>query len=58
MPYNGRILINGENTTDLSQKKRNSFIRDEIGFVFKGSNLIPTFNAIENLTLPMIQFKH
>jgi putative ABC transport system ATP-binding protein len=52
-PTMGEVLINGENTVDMSQKKRNSLIRDEIGFVFKGSNLIPTFNALENLTLPM-----
>jgi len=52
-PTMGEVLINGKNTTEMSQKKRNSFIRDEIGFIFKGSNLIPTLNAIENITLPM-----
>jgi putative ABC transport system ATP-binding protein len=52
-PTMGEVLINGKSTADMSQKKRNSLIRDEIGFVFKGSNLIPTLNALENLTLPM-----
>jgi putative ABC transport system ATP-binding protein len=50
----GKVLINGKNTTDLSQNKRNSIIRNNIGLIFQGSNLIPTINAIENLTLPMI----
>ena len=50
----GKILINGSDTGNLSQQEKNSFINEEIGFVFRGSNLIPTLNAIENITLPMI----
>jgi ABC-type lipoprotein export system ATPase subunit len=53
-PTMGKVLINGKNTADFPQKKRNSIIREDIGLVFQGSNLIPTINAIENLTLPMI----
>ncbi len=54
-PTMGKVFINnGKDTTEFPQKKRNSLIRDEIGLVFKGSNLIPTINALENLTLPMI----
>ena len=37
-----------------SKKEKYSLIRDEIGFLFQGSNLIPTLNALENITLPMI----
>ena len=36
------------------RNKRNIIIREEIGFLFQGSNLIHTLNAIENVTLPMI----
>jgi len=53
-PTLGKILINGKNTADLPQNKRNSIIKNNIGLVFQGSNMIPTINAIENLTLPMI----
>lgn len=53
-PTMGKVLINGENTSNLSQKRRNSIIRNEIGVVFKGSNLIPIINAVDNLTLPML----
>jgi len=53
-PTMGKVLINGDNTSDLSQKKRNSIIRNEIGMVFKSSNLIPIINAVDNLTLPML----
>jgi putative ABC transport system ATP-binding protein len=53
-PSIGDVLINCENTTEKSQKIRNSIIRDKIGIVFQGSNLIQTLNAIDNLTLPML----
>jgi putative ABC transport system ATP-binding protein len=53
-PTIGKLLIKGENIADLSQNKRISLIKNEVGFVFQGSNLIPSISAIENLTLPMI----
>ena len=53
-PSLGNLLINCENTGDLSSKIRNSIIREEIGMVFKSSNLIETLNAVDNLTLPML----
>ncbi len=53
-PTIGKLLIKGKNIADLPQKKRISLIKNEVGFVFQGSNLIPSINAIENLTLPMI----
>lgn len=54
-PTIGDVLINGTGTVDLSIKKRNSIIRDEIGLVFQSSNLIPTLNVLDNITLPMIR---
>jgi putative ABC transport system ATP-binding protein len=53
IPTMGDIIINGQNTSDIPQKIRNSIIRDKIGMVFQSSNLIQTLNAIDNLTLPM-----
>jgi putative ABC transport system ATP-binding protein len=53
-PTMGKLWIKGKNTENLSQKTKNSWIMNEIGLVFQGSNLIPSINALENLTLPMI----
>ena len=53
-PTMGKVWIKGKNSGQLAQKKRNVVIRDEIGFLFQGSNLIPTLNALENITLPMV----
>jgi putative ABC transport system ATP-binding protein len=52
-PSIGDVLIDCENISEQPQKIRNSIIRDKIGMVFQGSNLIQTLNAIDNLTLPM-----
>ncbi|MDD3985023.1 MAG: ATP-binding cassette domain-containing protein [Methanobacterium sp.] len=54
LPTMGNVWIKGKNSAELPQKKRNIIIREEIGFLFQGSNLIHTLNAIENVTLPMI----
>jgi putative ABC transport system ATP-binding protein len=52
-PSIGDVLIDCENISEQPQKIRNSIIRNKIGMVFQGSNLIQTLNAIDNLTLPM-----
>jgi putative ABC transport system ATP-binding protein len=52
-PTMGKVLINGKDTAEFPQEKRNFTIRNDIGLVFHSSNLIPTLNALDNLTLPM-----
>lgn len=49
----GQIFINEIETSSMSQMEKNSLIQDEIGFVFRNNNLIPTLNAFENVNLPM-----
>ena len=49
----GQIFVNGSDTSNMSQEERNSIIQDDIGFVFRNNNLIPTLNAFENVNLPM-----
>lgn len=49
----GQIFVNGIDTSSMSQQEKNSIIQEEIGFVFRGVNLIPTLTAFENVNLPM-----
>lgn len=49
----GQIFVNGIDTSSMSQEEKNSLIQEEIGFVFRNDNLIPTLNAFENVNLPM-----
>jgi putative ABC transport system ATP-binding protein len=49
----GRAIIAGTDLTTLNDKALTRLRRDEVGFVFQSFNLIPTLNALENITLPM-----
>ncbi|WP_062210632.1 ABC transporter ATP-binding protein [Streptomyces sp. NBRC 109706] len=49
----GRIWIGDSEVTGLKDKKLTQLRRDHIGFIFQAFNLLPTLNAIENITLPM-----
>ncbi|RLI84841.1 MAG: lipoprotein-releasing system ATP-binding protein LolD [Archaeoglobales archaeon] len=53
-PTEGRVIINGVDTANLSDKQLTELRRDTIGFIFQQYNLIPTLTAFENVELPMI----
>ena len=50
-PTKGRILVDGENLTAVSDAKRTDIRRRKIGFVFQRFNLFPTLTAEGNLRL-------
>ncbi len=49
----GRIMLGEVDVSACSEKQLTVVRRDKIGFVFQSYNLIPTLNAIENITLPI-----
>ncbi|WP_371579700.1 ABC transporter ATP-binding protein [Streptomyces sp. NBC_01314] len=49
----GQIYLDDTEITGLKDKKLTRLRRDRIGFIFQAYNLLPTLNAIENITLPM-----
>ncbi|GAA2834372.1 ABC transporter ATP-binding protein [Kitasatospora paracochleata] len=49
----GRIWIGDAEITGLKDKQLTKLRRDKIGFIFQAFNLLPTLNALENITLPM-----
>lgn len=49
----GRSFIGGTYVDTLSDGDLTVLRRDRIGFIFQAFNLIPTLNALENITLPM-----
>jgi putative ABC transport system ATP-binding protein len=49
----GAVFIGDVDITQLDDKKLTRLRRDAVGFVFQAFNLLPTLNAIENITLPM-----
>ncbi len=49
----GQIFLDETEITGLKDKKLTQLRRDRIGFIFQAFNLLPTLNALENITLPM-----
>jgi putative ABC transport system ATP-binding protein len=49
----GRIFLGDVEISGASEKELTLIRRDKLGFIFQSYNLIPTLNALENMTLPM-----
>jgi putative ABC transport system ATP-binding protein len=49
----GNVFLGDINMSTLSEKELTKVRRDRLGFIFQSFNLIPTLNAMENITLPM-----
>lgn len=48
----GELLINGVDTTNLSDRELAKFRNEHIGFIFQFHQLLPEFTAIENVCIP------
>ena len=49
----GQIFLGDIEISAASEKQLTLIRRDHVGFIFQSYNLIPTLNAVENMTLPM-----
>ncbi|MCQ3810384.1 MAG: ABC transporter ATP-binding protein [Acidimicrobiia bacterium] len=49
----GQAFIGDTDLSTLTDKELTLLRRDRLGFIFQAFNLVPTLNAIENITLPM-----
>ena len=53
-PDAGQLSINGISPFELSAKKLSAFRNESIGFIFQFHQLLPEFNALENIILPAL----
>jgi putative ABC transport system ATP-binding protein len=53
-PDTGSFILNGKDTTHITLNHLSDLRRKTIGFVFQTFNLIPVFNAFENVEYPLI----
>lgn len=53
-PTAGEYLLNGRETTALSDDEQATVRREQIGFVFQFFHLVPRLTARENIELPML----
>jgi putative ABC transport system ATP-binding protein len=52
-PSSGKVLINGEDVSKMSDNQKSEYRNKKIGFIFQNFNLIPVLNALENVMLPL-----
>lgn len=53
-PTSGEIWFHGRSLPSLSDAELTLIRRRQIGFIFQSFNLLPTLNAVDNVTLPLI----
>ena len=51
-PTEGRVLIDGFDTSDLTDNEISAFRNKKLGFVFQFSNLLADLTVLENVLLP------
>ncbi len=53
-PSKGKIIINREETKNLSDEQKDELRRKNISIIFQDNNLLTDFTAIENIMMPLI----
>lgn len=53
-PTSGTILLDGVDVTKMSDKQRSITRNRQLGFIFQYHHLLPDFNALENVMMPLL----
>nr|XP_061811801.1 lipoprotein-releasing system ATP-binding protein LolD-like [Nerophis lumbriciformis] len=53
VPSNGRVVLDGQDLTLLSEDQRAALRNRRVGFVFQSFHLLPALTALENAMLPL-----
>ena len=51
LPSAGRVVLDGQDLAQMTDKDRVALRREKIGFTFQANNLVPYLNALENVEL-------
>lgn len=53
-PTSGRVFLDGEEITDTEEREMTRIRNRKIGFIYQFHFLLPEFNAVENVSMPML----
>ena len=53
-PSAGKVWLDGEAITDKNETEMNRIRNEKIGFIYQFHFLLPEFNAVENVSMPMM----
>jgi len=53
-PSDGEIWLKGQNITKASSEERARLRNKELGFIFQYHHLLPEFNSVENVMMPLL----
>ncbi len=57
LPTTGEVRVRGELLSSMNETKRGEVRNRSLGFVYQFHHLLPEFDAIENVTMPLL-FRH
>ena len=53
-PTTGEVILDGQNTSQLSDAELTRLRREKVGFIFQSFQLMHTLTAVENVELPLL----
>lgn len=53
-PTSGKVVVAGQDLATLSEKAKGLLRNHNLGFVYQFHHLLPEFNALENVTIPLL----
>ena len=56
-PTSGKVIVDGQDLSHMTDEELTIFRRRNIGFVFQNYNLVPILNVYENIAFPLKQKK-
>lgn len=56
-PTAGEIWIDGVDVTQISEKEKAAIRNQKMGFIFQQFQLLPALTAIENVMIPVLQYR-
>lgn len=53
-PSSGSVWIDGNNLNELNEREKGGLRNQSLGFIYQFHHLLPEFNALENVCLPLL----